>query len=56
MLEQNAETLINQDPDKIQKIFIEQIDSKTRKTIGEFTIRKIPIFEYLGIDNATPRK
>lgn len=45
---QNAQTLINQDTNKIQEIFIEQIITLTKKT--NISIRQVPIFEYLGID------
>lgn len=47
---QNAQTLINQDTNKIQEIFIEQITTLTKKT--NISIRQVPIFEYLGIDEA----
>lgn len=45
-MQQNAQTLINQDTSKIQEIFIEQITTLTKKT----SARQVPIFEYLGID------
>lgn len=51
---QNAKTLINKDTDKIQEIFIEQIATLTKKT--NITIRQMPIFEYLGVDDATPKR
>ena len=51
---QNAKTLIGQDPDKIQEIFIEQITTLTKKT--NIIIRQLPIFEYLGVDDATPER
>lgn len=52
-MNQNAKTLIGQDPDKIQEIFIEQITILTKKT--NIIIRQLPIFEYLGIEDVTPR-
>lgn len=45
---QNAQTLINLDNNKIQEIFIEQITILTKKT--NISVRQVPIFEYLGID------
>lgn len=51
---QNAKTLIGQDPDKIQERFIEQITILTKKT--NVIIRQMPIFEYLGLDDATSKR
>lgn len=45
---QNAQTLINLDNNKIQEIFIEQITTLTKK--NNISVRQVPIFEYLGID------
>ena len=47
-MQQNAQTLINLDSNKVQEIFIEQITTITKKTC--ITKRSIPIFEYLGIE------
>ena len=47
-MQQNAQTLINLDNNKIQEIFIEQITTLTKKT--SISVRQVPIFEYLGID------
>ena len=51
---QNAKTLIWQDTDKIQEIFIEQITTLTKKS--NIIIRQLPIFEYLGLDDASPNR
>ncbi|MEK6882671.1 MAG: hypothetical protein AABY22_23820 [Nanoarchaeota archaeon] len=51
---QNAKTLINMDTGKVQEVFIEQITTLTKKT--NITIRQMPIFEYLGIDDAIPKR
>jgi len=47
-MQQNAQTLINLDNNKVQEIFLEQITTITKKTC--ITKRDIPIFEYLGIE------
>ena len=54
MAYQNAETLLKLDQSLVKNTFNEQIMVLTKKT--DVTIKKLSIFEYLGVEDVTPKR